>query len=54
MLQFDGRWRFDSPGPIEAAVQEGFRDLIIRVCGQGQRKAILEHFKARFCAAANT
>ena len=54
MLQFDGRWRFDSPGPIEAAVQEGFRDLINRVCGQGQRKAILEHFKARFCAAANT
>ncbi len=31
----------------------GFRDLINRVCGQGQRKAILEHFKARFCAAAS-
>lgn len=51
MLQFDGNWRFDSPGPIESAVQEAFRDLINRICGQGQRKAILEHFKARFCAA---
>lgn len=51
MLQFDGNWRFDSPGPIEPAVQEAFRDLINRICGQGQRKSILEHFKARFCAA---
>ncbi|MDR6101777.1 hypothetical protein QE369_001974 [Agrobacterium larrymoorei] len=51
MLQFDGDWRFDSPGPIEPAVQEAFRDLINRICGQGQRKPILEHFKARFCAA---
>lgn len=54
MLQFDGSWRFDSPGPIEPAVQEGFRDLIDRISGQGQRKAILEHFKGRFCAAART
>lgn len=53
MLQFDGNWRFDSPGAIEPAVQEGFRDLINRISGQGQRKAILEHFKARFCAAAS-
>ncbi len=51
MLQFDGNWRFDSPGPIEPAVQEAFRDLINRICGQGQRKSIPEHFKARFCAA---
>lgn len=53
MLQFDGRWRFDSPGPIEPAVEEGFRDLISRIGGQGHRKAIFEHFKARFAAAAN-
>ncbi len=31
MLQFDGNWRFDSPGAIEPAVQEGFRDLINRI-----------------------
>lgn len=53
MLQFDGNWRFDSPSAIEPAVQEGFRDLINRISGQGLRKAILEHFKARFCAAAS-
>lgn len=53
MLQFDGNWRFDSPGAIEPTVQKGFRDLINRIGGQGQRKAILEHFKARFCAAAS-
>jgi hypothetical protein len=53
MLQFDGGWRFDSPGAIEPAVQEGFRDLINRIAGQGQRKPILEHFKARFSAAAS-
>lgn len=53
MLQFDGRWRFDSPGPIEPAVREGFRELINRVSGQSDRKPILEHFKARFAAAAS-
>lgn len=31
MLQFDGKWRFDSPGPIEPAAQKGFRDLINRI-----------------------
>jgi hypothetical protein len=53
MLQFDGRWRFDSPGPIGPAVEASFRELIDRICGQGNRKTILEHFKARFSAAAN-
>jgi hypothetical protein len=53
MLQFEGRWRYDSPGSIEPAVVEGFRDLINRISGQSQRKAILEHFKARFSAAAS-
>jgi len=42
-----------SPGPIERAAQEDFRDLINRISGQGQRKAILDYFKARFCAAAS-
>lgn len=54
MLQFNGNWRFDSPGPIEPAAREAFRDLINRICGQGQRKAVLEYFKARFCAAASS
>ena len=29
-----------------------FRELIDRICGQGQRKAVLEHFKSSFAAAA--
>lgn len=51
MLQFDGRWRFDSPGPIEPAVVGRFRELIDRISGQGYRKAILEHFKSSFAGA---
>lgn len=35
MLQFDGNWRFDSPGPIKPSVQEAFRDLVDHICGQG-------------------
>lgn len=53
MLQFDGRWRFDSPGPIESGADDAFRDLINRIAGQAPRKSILEHFKSRFAAAAN-
>jgi hypothetical protein len=52
MLVFDNRWRFDSPGPIERGVVGDFLDLINRISGQGQRKAILEHFKSSFAAAA--
>ena len=52
MLQFDSRWRFDSPGPIEPAIEAAFLDLINRICGQGIRKGILEHFKSHFSAAA--
>lgn len=52
MLQFDNRWRFDSPGRIEPGVDAAFLDLINRICGQGSRKALLEHFKSYFAAAA--
>jgi hypothetical protein len=52
MLRFENQWRFDSPGSIEPAVEAAFLDLISRICGQGQRKAILEHFKSHFAAAA--
>jgi hypothetical protein len=52
MLEFDGNWRFDTPGGIEFTVQRDFREFIDRICGQGDRKAILEHFKARFAGAA--
>lgn len=52
MLEFDGRWRFDSPGPIGADAVRGFRELIDRICGQAPRKWVLEHFKSHFAAAA--
>jgi hypothetical protein len=52
MLQFNNRWHFDSPGPIEGGVASGFLDLINRICGQGHRQSILEHFKSYFAAAA--
>ncbi|WP_292137659.1 hypothetical protein [Mesorhizobium sp.] len=51
MLQFDGNWRFDSPGPIEPTVNHAFRDLIDRICSQGDRRTILERFKSRFAGA---
>ena len=52
MLEFEGNWRFESPGPVERKVESAFRQLIDRVCGQGRRKEILEHFKSHFAAAA--
>ena len=52
MLTFDNNWRFDSPGAIEPGVSNAFSDLINRICGQGDRHSILEHFKSRFAAAA--
>lgn len=54
MLQFDGRWRYDSPGPVESGVEDAFLDLVNRIAGQAPRKSILEHFKTRFAAASNT
>src|SRR6202140_4182226 len=52
MLTFDNTWRFDSPGAIAPGVATAISDLINRICGQGNRHAILEHFKSRFAAAA--
>lgn len=52
MLQFDGSWRFESPGPIEPAVIKRFRELIDRISGQGHRKSVFEHFKSSFASAA--
>ena len=52
MLEFEGKWRFESPGPVEREVESAFRQLIDRICGQGWRKGILEHFKSHFASAA--
>jgi hypothetical protein len=56
MLNFNGAWRFDSPGEIAAGVVEDFFDLIGRMAGQvaqDYRQSVLEHFKRCFAGAAN-
>ena len=52
MLEFEGKWRFKSPGPVETEVDSAFRQLIDRICGHGLRKGIIEHFKSHFASAA--
>ena len=52
MLEFEGDWRYDSPGPVERKVVWGFRELIDKISGQGRRQGILEHFKSHFASAA--
>ena len=52
MLQFDGNWRYDSPGALNSQGIDEFRKLINRICGQGRRWTILEHFKRHFASAA--
>jgi hypothetical protein len=54
MLHFDGKWRFDSPGPIAIGVRSEFRDLINRIVVQGDRKVLLERFKRHFATAAGS
>jgi hypothetical protein len=53
MLNFDGQWRFQSPGTIAADVQE---DILVKVIGRvatnARRQDVLETFKRRFAQAA--
>lgn len=53
MLNFDGQWRFQSPGTIAPDVQE---DILIKVIGRigtsARRQDVLETFKRRFAQAA--
>jgi hypothetical protein len=54
MLNFDGKWRFDSPGAIASGVISDFVDLIGRVASQVEhRQSIYEHFKRYFAKPAN-
>ncbi len=54
MLNFDGAWRFDSPGAIPDEVSNAFFELIGRIANPDNRKTILEHFKDYFASAAGT
>ena len=52
MLEFEGKWRYDSPGSAEREAVGASRELIDRISSQGSRKRILEHFKSHFASAA--
>ncbi len=52
MLEFSGEWRYDSPGAMPSGVKDEFHILIEKICAQGSRKQILEHFKRYFASAA--
>jgi hypothetical protein len=54
MLNFDGSFRFDSPGAIPDEVSNAFFELIGRIATPDNRKTILEHFKDYFASAAGT
>jgi len=54
MLEFDGAWRFSSPGGIGPAACQAFLEYILKMTAQGDRQNILEHFKGFFAAACGT
>jgi hypothetical protein len=54
MLKFNGAWRFNSPGPIADGVSAEFSGLIGKIATQGNRQAVLEHFKSFFAGAAGS
>jgi len=53
-MKMEGTWRFDSPGalPREAVIE--FDTLVGKVAAQGNRWAILEHFKRYFAGACGS
>jgi hypothetical protein len=51
-MQLEAVWRFDSPGAIPNGVVRDFHTLIGKIAAQGDRKPILEHFKAFFAEAS--
>jgi hypothetical protein len=54
MLNFNGAWRFESPGGISDGVILDFSDLIGKITTQGDVQRTLEHFKSYFAGAAGT
>lgn len=54
MLQFNGNWRFESPGAIPAGVMREFSDLIGKITTQGDVQVVYERFKSYFASAAGS
>ena len=54
MLQFEGKWRYDSPAPAAGELVWEFRRLIDRIGAQGSRKEVFEHFKHHFASSVGS
>jgi len=54
MLNFNGAWRFDTPGKIASGVSEEFSRFVGKIAAQGPRQSLLEHFKTYFADAAGS
>lgn len=50
----EGAWRFDSPGALPREAEIEFDTLVGKVAAQGNRWAILEHFKRYFAGACGS
>lgn len=53
-MKMEGAWRFDSPGAMPRDAVLEFDTLIGKVAAQGNRWAILEHFKRYFAGACGS
>lgn len=51
-MELNNAWRFDSPGPLAPDAVRDFDGLIGKIAAQGNRWAILEHFKRFFAGAS--
>lgn len=51
-MNLESSWRFDSPGPLPLEAVRDFDSLIGKIAAQGNRWAILEHFKRYFAGAS--
>lgn len=53
-MKMEGAWRFDSPGALPRDAVIEFDTLVGKVAAQGNRWAILEHFKRYFAGACGS
>lgn len=53
-MKLQGPWRFDSPGAMPREAVHEFDTLVGKIAAQGNRWAILEHFKRYFAGAAGS
>lgn len=51
-MKLESSWRFDSPGPMPNEAVRAFDTLIGKITAQGDRWAILEHFKRYYAGAS--